>query len=680
MNTSWTNAALLQRRPICIALLLSCFFVNARAQVTVWQENFAGANQGWTDNFVDCDGTMQSFAGVNNGRYEVTDMEGAPCCTPNGGGNENEWVTNPIDIEDYCSVDISVTYGFVGTFECSAGGPYFGCQANPTINNGHDQIVFEYSINGGAWVQFGYVCGGQTGTVTATGLVGNDIRIRIRPSNKSTQETYWFDNVTVTGNVGPTVNQPADVTACANTAVNVPFTGSAGATFSWTNNNTAIGLGASGTGNINFTTANVGAITTGTITVTPINGCNGQPVTFDITVNPIPLVNDPPNQAVCSNEQVNVIFTGNAGTYNWTNSNPAIGLPASGSGDLNFTATTGPATGTITVQPVQGACIGTAQTFTITINTAPVINAVADVTVCGGGGVNTIFTGTPGAQYTWTNSNPAIGLAASGTGNVVFTSANPANVETGTITVTPAIGTCQGNPEIFTVTVNPTPTVVDPPNQTVCSGEQVDVVFNGNGGPAFNWTNSNTAIGLGAEVRIFDNNVYKLMRLQNKVGRQLHTSVVNPVHLKEQLLTADVAIGAVHSAQGRSPMIVSEEIVSRMKPGSVILDVSIDQGGCFETSQMTTHDHPTYEKYGVTHYCVPNIPSRVARTASDAISNILTSLLLRAEHGGVLSLITSNEGLRNGVYTYKGCLTNAYLGALFQLKSTNLDLLITSDF
>jgi alanine dehydrogenase len=156
--------------------------------------------------------------------------------------------------------------------------------------------------------------------------------------------------------------------------------------------------------------------------------------------------------------------------------------------------------------------------------------------------------------------------------------------------------------------------------------------------------------------------------------------VVNPVHLKEQLLTADVAIGAVHSAQGRSPMIVSEEIVSRMKPGSVILDVSIDQGGCFETSQMTTHDHPTYEKYGVTHYCVPNIPSRVARTASDAISNILTSLLLRAEHGGVLSLITSNEGLRNGVYTYKGCLTNAYLGALFQLKSTNLDLLITSDF
>ncbi|GAB4495808.1 MAG: alanine dehydrogenase [Saprospiraceae bacterium] len=189
-----------------------------------------------------------------------------------------------------------------------------------------------------------------------------------------------------------------------------------------------------------------------------------------------------------------------------------------------------------------------------------------------------------------------------------------------------------------------------------------------------------TALGLGAEVRIFDNNVYKLMRLQNQVGRQLHTSVVNPAHLKEQLLNADVAIGAIHSPQGRSPILVSEDIVQRMKPGSVIVDVSIDQGGCFETSEATTHDNPTFLKHGVIHYCVPNIPSRVAGTASDAISNILTSLLLKAESGGILSLITSLEGLRNGVYTYKGCLTNAYLGERFQLKSTSLDLLITSDY
>lgn len=189
-----------------------------------------------------------------------------------------------------------------------------------------------------------------------------------------------------------------------------------------------------------------------------------------------------------------------------------------------------------------------------------------------------------------------------------------------------------------------------------------------------------TALGLGAEVRIFDNNVYKLMRLQNRVGRQLHTSVINPMHLREQLITADVAIGALHSAQASTPVVVSEDIVQRMKPGSVVVDVSIDQGGCFETSEMTNHDKPTFVKHGVIHYCVPNIPSRVARTASDAISNILTSLLLKAETGGIQALITNHVGLRHGVYTYKGSLTNVHLGERFQIKTTSLDLLITSDF
>jgi alanine dehydrogenase len=188
-----------------------------------------------------------------------------------------------------------------------------------------------------------------------------------------------------------------------------------------------------------------------------------------------------------------------------------------------------------------------------------------------------------------------------------------------------------------------------------------------------------TALGLGAEVRIFDNNVYKLMRLQNHVGRHLHTSVINPIHLREQLVTADVAIGAIHSPMARAPMVVSEDIVQRMKPGSVIVDVSIDQGGCFETSEATSHDKPTFLKHEVVHYCVPNIPSRVARTASNAISNILTSLLLKAETAGILALITAYAGLRNGIYTYKGSLTNAYLGERFQIKSTKLELLITSD-
>ncbi len=189
-----------------------------------------------------------------------------------------------------------------------------------------------------------------------------------------------------------------------------------------------------------------------------------------------------------------------------------------------------------------------------------------------------------------------------------------------------------------------------------------------------------TAIGLGADIRVFDNNIYKLMRLQNQVGRQLNTSSLNPIQLKKELLNADVVIGAIHSQSGRAPILVSEDIVSEMKPGAVIIDVSIDQGGCFETSEVTTHDRPTFVKYDVIHYCVPNIASRVARTASIAVSNILTPILLKAsDTGSIQNLIHEDLGLRNGVYTYKGCLTNEYLGRRFKIKSTSLDLLITSN-
>ena len=188
-----------------------------------------------------------------------------------------------------------------------------------------------------------------------------------------------------------------------------------------------------------------------------------------------------------------------------------------------------------------------------------------------------------------------------------------------------------------------------------------------------------TAIGLGCDIRVLDNNVHKLMRLQNQVGRQLNTSTLNPFQLKKEMLTADVTIGAIHSESGRAPVIVSEDIVSQMKNGSVIIDVSIDQGGCFATSEVTTHSNPTFVKHGVIHYCVPNIASNVSRTASIAVSNILTPILLNAgSTGSIEHLLYTNHGLRHGVYTYKGCLTNEYLGRRFQIKSTDLDLLLTS--
>ena len=171
------------------------------------------------------------------------------------------------------------------------------------------------------------------------------------------------------------------------------------------------------------------------------------------------------------------------------------------------------------------------------------------------------------------------------------------------------------------------------------------------------------------------------MRLQNHIGQALHTSSLNPVYLEYQLLSADVVIGAIHSGSGRAPIIVTDEMVQKMKPGSVIIDISIDQGGCFETSEVTTHQNPTFLKHDVIHYCVPNIASKVSRTASVAISNILTPLLMEVGHSlSIEHLLYSNHGIRHGVYMYKGCLTNEYLSNRFNIKYTSLDLLLPSTF
>lgn len=144
--------------------------------------------------------------------------------------------------------------------------------------------------------------------------------------------------------------------------------------------------------------------------------------------------------------------------------------------------------------------------------------------------------------------------------------------------------------------------------------------------------------------------------------------------------TADVVVGAIHSESGRTPVIVSEAMVTEMKSGSVIIDVSIDQGGCIETSEVTSHEHPTFIKHDVIHYCVPNIASRVPRTASYAISNIVAGTLMKfTENGGLESTIRNAEGVRHGLYLYKGYLTNQYLSQKFELKYTDIDLLLTSE-
>jgi alanine dehydrogenase len=188
-----------------------------------------------------------------------------------------------------------------------------------------------------------------------------------------------------------------------------------------------------------------------------------------------------------------------------------------------------------------------------------------------------------------------------------------------------------------------------------------------------------TALAVGASVKIFDNNIYRLKRLQNNMGARLWTSVIEPKILAKQLKTCDVAVGALSSSGGRTPIVVTEEMVSMMRKGSVIVDVSIDRGGCFETSEITTHEKPVIEKFGVKHYCVPNIPSGFARTASQAISNVLMPLLLEiGDEGGLEKLVWHKFNIRAGIYMFKGALTNIHLSQRFDIKYTDLNLLIAS--
>jgi alanine dehydrogenase len=188
-----------------------------------------------------------------------------------------------------------------------------------------------------------------------------------------------------------------------------------------------------------------------------------------------------------------------------------------------------------------------------------------------------------------------------------------------------------------------------------------------------------TAISLGAEVKVFDPSIYKLRRLQNNIGARVFTSVVQPIVLEKAITTCDVAIGALRAEDGRSPCIISEATVSRMKRDSVIIDVSIDQGGCFETSEVTNHTHPVFRKHDVIHYCVPNIASRVARTATYALTNIFAPILLDiGEMGGIKNLIWQKSGVRNAVYIYQGQLTNKHIGERFSIPCKDLDLLIVS--
>ncbi|WP_099370643.1 alanine dehydrogenase [Sphingobacterium sp. 1.A.5] len=189
-----------------------------------------------------------------------------------------------------------------------------------------------------------------------------------------------------------------------------------------------------------------------------------------------------------------------------------------------------------------------------------------------------------------------------------------------------------------------------------------------------------TAIALGAQVKVFDSSVYRLRRLQSNVGSRVFTSVVQPIVLNKAVKTCDVVIGAVRAKNGRTPCLISEDTVSKMKPNSVLIDVSIDQGGVFETSEVTNHEKPTFRKYDVIHYCVPNIASRVARTATYALTNIFTPILIEiGEAGGMNNMIWANQGIRSAIYLYHGNLTNKDMSEKFQIPCKDLNLIVMAN-
>jgi len=190
-----------------------------------------------------------------------------------------------------------------------------------------------------------------------------------------------------------------------------------------------------------------------------------------------------------------------------------------------------------------------------------------------------------------------------------------------------------------------------------------------------------TALGLGVDIEIYDNHIYKLRRIRHALGQQVFTSTIDSQNLQQSLKTTDVVIGAIRPEKGRNRYLVTEEMVSEMKSDAVIIDVTIDQGGCIETSEITTHNRPIYRKHGVIHYCVPNIASRVARTATTAFSNIFTPILLEASDiGGVHEMIFNRDWFRKGVYSYRGSLTSQMLARKFNLKHKDLNLLLAARF
>lgn len=350
----------------------------------------------------------------------------------------------------------------------------------------------------------------------------------------------------------PTVDAISNIAICNDTLANaITFSGTVtGTTFNWTNNNTAIGIGASGSGDISsFTASNSGTTpVTGTITVTPTaNGCTGTSGHFTITINPTPTVNTVTDQVLCNNTYSNVvIFSGAVSntTYYWTHSNANIVVGATGSSSsgniYSFrvrNTSTAPITDTITVTPVAHGCPGLDKSFSITANPEAKVSiaSIPDLSVCNNASVGaTAFAGpVSGTTFTWTNDNTDLGIGASGSGNIsAFTAVNTGNTPiVGNITVTPTANGCTGTPSTFKITINPTPTVNTVADQFLCNNTYSDVViFSGAvSNTTYNWTHSNANIVVGATGSSSSGNIYSFRVRNTSTAPITDTITVTPV-------------------------------------------------------------------------------------------------------------------------------------------------------
>lgn len=437
------------------------------------------------------------LVGVPGNLNQTGTINFGPVCTQNA-----ENATIIVQTQTWAANE-SVTFSGI-TVTCWDGGATLNANPNPACSNQPINLTAVLdntpSVMSTTWTGPGTIANPSALNTTVTNApVGTNTYTFTTLDDNNCAET---NTVEVEVGPGPTVDNPGNITVCANSPVNVAFTGEPGATFNWVNNNTQIGLGASGNGDLNFTAANVTSNQTATITVTPsLGGCTGPSISFQVVVSPLPTLNQPNNVVVCSGNFVSVNLSGSAGsTISWSNDNPAIGLAAAGNGNINFNSavTTSQEIATITVIATNAAgCESAPRTFTITVNPAAVVDNPGNLTECAGSQLEINFTGTANS-YSWTNNNTQTGIPSSGNGNIsVLTPSFSDGPRISLLTVTPN-GACPGPAITFTVTVQPVATLAPVGDITVCSGQQVNVNFTAQPANLLpTWFNDNTAIGLG---------------------------------------------------------------------------------------------------------------------------------------------------------------------------------------